>query len=416
MKRVLLIAFHFPPRALSSGVHRTLALVRGLSAHGWEPIVLTAGESAHQLGAVSVPASLPPSVVVRRTLALDAARHFAVFGRYPISLALPDRWASWQLTAVPAGIRLIKKFKPSVVYSTYPIATAHRIASHLQARTKVPWVADFRDPMIEHIDGCWYPANERIRQSRFIVEKKVAEAAVAASFCTESARSIFVDRFRESGISCKTEVIANGYDSEGFAAAEKLAPAKRDGVLHLVHSGTLYPGPDRDPSGMLRALASLRSSGTLPADLRVTLRATGFDSIYRPIVHSLHLEDIVALAPPLDYVAALREMLDADGLLLFQGRTSDPAIPAKAYEYLRAMKPILALGSFTGETARLLNDTGVGMIAPIEDPQEISQALNRFLERIRSQEHCVLTLADADRFSRTKQVQKFAELFDSSFH
>ena len=42
MKSVLLMAFHYPPCAGSSGVLRTLKYSRYLPNHGWRPIVLTA--------------------------------------------------------------------------------------------------------------------------------------------------------------------------------------------------------------------------------------------------------------------------------------------------------------------------------------------------------------------------------------
>ena len=40
-KRALLIAFHFPPQAGSSGIQRSLSFSRHLPANGWEPMVLT---------------------------------------------------------------------------------------------------------------------------------------------------------------------------------------------------------------------------------------------------------------------------------------------------------------------------------------------------------------------------------------
>jgi len=42
MKRVLMIAFHFPPLAGSSGIQRTLRFVQHLPALGWQPLVLSA--------------------------------------------------------------------------------------------------------------------------------------------------------------------------------------------------------------------------------------------------------------------------------------------------------------------------------------------------------------------------------------
>ena len=42
MKRVLLVAFHFPPYGASSGIQRTLRFVQHLPSLDWQPLVLTA--------------------------------------------------------------------------------------------------------------------------------------------------------------------------------------------------------------------------------------------------------------------------------------------------------------------------------------------------------------------------------------
>ena len=40
MKKVLMIAYHFPPLAGSSGIQRTLRFAQQLPERGWQPIVL----------------------------------------------------------------------------------------------------------------------------------------------------------------------------------------------------------------------------------------------------------------------------------------------------------------------------------------------------------------------------------------
>lgn len=68
------------------------------------------------------------------------------------------------------GLKMIKEFKPDVIWSTYPIATAHVIASALHRKTGIPWVADFRDPMAQ--DG--YPADPLTWQSHRDIEAQAA--------------------------------------------------------------------------------------------------------------------------------------------------------------------------------------------------------------------------------------------------
>lgn len=408
-RSVLLVAFHFPPCTGSSGLHRTVALSRHLPEYGWSPVVLTASPRAYAIRDAT--GDQPsPSLTVSRALALDTVRHLSIAGRYPRILALPDRWVSWVAGAIPSGLMLIARHRPKIIWSTYPIATAHLIGWALHRMTGVPWIADFRDPMVEFIDGTWYPLEPSTRRTRESVERRVARDACATTFCTAAARKIFVDRHGWNPDARLCEVIENGYDESDFAMAMKL-PSNHDGTgVHLVHSGTLYPGPDRDPVPLLQAVARLRERGHLPPRFRLTLRATGFDEVYRPVIEQLGLSDIVELGPPIPYHKALREMLDADGLLLVQGSTSNPAIPAKTYEYLRAAKPILALVASGGETESLLRRLRVGVTAPVTDVHAIERSLREFLDGIANGRVRVLTKAQTDAYSRRHRVGQFAEL------
>lgn len=409
-RSVLLVAFHFPPFGGSSGQHRTVAMARHLPEFGWTPLVLTASASAYPDRDQASVDALPTGLEVRRAPALDSARHLSLAGRYPRSLALPDRWVSWWPGAVVAGLRLIRRYRPQAIWTTYPLATAHLIGGTLQRLTGLPWIADFRDPMVEFLGGTWYPTDPAVRRARLFVERRVAARATAATFCTATARDIFMERHGWPAERCA--VIANGFDELEFEAAARLPSLRRPGRVHLVHSGTLYPGPDRDPTSLLTAVAALRTRGALPAGLRITLRATGFDAVYRPTLDRLGLADVVELAPALGHREALREVLDADGLLLFQGHTSNPAIPAKAYEYLRAGRPILALVAQDGETAGLLQRCGVGNFAPIDDPRRIEPVLEQFLASLATGTLRVLDQDESSRLSRRHRVAEAAALLD----
>src|SRR5262245_14053771 len=158
MRSLLMIAFHFPPLAGSSGIQRTLSFARHLPRLGWRPLILAAHPRAFSSVSDDQLADIPSEVVVERAFALDSSRHLAIAGRYPAFAARPDRWISWWLGAVPRGLTMIRRYRPAAIWSTYPIATAHKIASTLHRLSGLPWVADFRDPMTE--DG--YPADPKI--------------------------------------------------------------------------------------------------------------------------------------------------------------------------------------------------------------------------------------------------------------
>src|SRR5712664_704149 len=125
MSRVLMVAYHYPPCFGSSGIQRTLKFSRYLPDGGWDPIILTAHPRAYPDTNSAQLSEIPSGLPVHRAFALDAARHL-VFGRhYSRWLALPDRWGSWWPGGVVAGLRLVRRYRPAVLWSTYPIATAH---------------------------------------------------------------------------------------------------------------------------------------------------------------------------------------------------------------------------------------------------------------------------------------------------
>jgi len=114
----------------------------------------------------------------------------------------------------------------------------------------------------------------------------------------------------------------------------------------------------------------------------------------------------------LSFANALAEMLTVDGLLVLQAANCNDQIPAKAYEYLRAGRPLLALTDPIGDTADVIRRAGIDTIAPLDDSQAILAALIDFLQRI-EQGNAPLAnrqaVLDASRRGRTAQ---FARLLD----
>jgi len=112
------------------------------------------------------------------------------------------------------------------------------------------------------------------------------------------------------------------------------------------------------------------------------------------------------------YRQALQECADADGLLLFQAADCDKQIPAKAYEYLRIGKPILALTTHTGDTAALLREVGGATIVNIASEDEIYEGLSAFVDVLRVGTHPVPDANKIQRFTRQNQAGELAKVLD----
>ncbi len=414
MKRtVLLIAFHFPPVKGSSGVQRTLRFAQHLPRFGWRPIVLTITPRAYEATAAASGNEVPADLEVHRAFGLDAATNLSLFGRYPRSLALPDRWASWRPWGVRKALQVLRKSGVDAILSTFPIATAHHIGLEVARRTGLPWIAEFRDPMWQGD----YPPDPRVNRVWLELEGQIFARANAAVVTTPGALATYRERFPAFDAS-RLLLIENGYDEETFRRASESLPtrvapgADPTKPIRLLHSGLIYPS-ERDPTQLLDAIATLKRTGRLTADhLQLTLRASGNEAAFRRDLEARAITDIVRLEPAIDYLPALQEMLTADGLLILQAANCNAQVPAKLYEYLRAGRPILALTDAAGDTARTLENVGAALIAPLDSAAAIELALLRFVDEIRTDRWRRPSAATIARYSRESQTGQLAQLLD----
>lgn len=411
-RRLLAIAFHFPPIQGSSGVHRTLAFARYLKDFHWNTTVLTASPGAYSRIRAENEKLVPSFVEVVRAPAFDTVRHLSIGGRYSRWMALPDRWQSWIPCAVAAGLVTIGRQRPSAILSTFPIASAHAIGLALSRLSSVPWIADFRDPM----DQITYPTDPHVRSSYRWLEGKAFTHAARILVTTPGTADYYTKRYGRS-LGKKIRVIPNGFDEEAFPAnfsqnVPALMPAGNR-PLTLVHSGILYP-KERDPEPFLRALAQLRSSGMQGCDtIRIVFRGSAHADHFASLVSSLGLQDAVSFPPALPYREAIEEMLAADALLVFQADNCNAQIPAKVYEYLFSGRPIIGIADPEGDTGQLLTRLGATNVAKLESQQSIFDMLSRAIDGLRAGVFPLASRESVVALSRRARTAELAAVLDS---
>jgi hypothetical protein len=403
MKRVLMVAFHFPPLSISSGIQRTLKFATYLPELQWEPSVLTAHPRAYDTTADDQMSDIPEKLTVRRAFSLNTSRHLSIAGHHPVFLSLPDKWSTWWPGAVASGLRMIRQAKPDIIWSTYPIATAHLIGLTLHRLTGIPWVADCRDSITE--DN--YPRQKTVRRAYLWIEHQMVRHAARIVFTSPGTLELYAARYPDVPRE-RWAIVENGYDEGNFAAANGL-PGKKEptGRITLVHSGILYPS-ERDPTQLFDALAELKREGRIAASrICIRLRGTRYDHLFKAELERRGISDIVELAPPIGYEAALNEMLAVDGLVIVQASNCNHQTPAKLYEYFRARRPVLGLTDPKGDTAREMRKAGLDAISALDDKNAIKTTLLAFLEAVSTRSAAVASeraVIEASRQHRTAQL------------
>lgn len=396
-KTLLMVALDYPP-CQSAGVQRTYKFAQYLQSYGWDVVVLTVKEQVYERCDHS--AGTPEVLHVERCAAIDAARDLAWRGKYLGFSCVPDRWWSWALTAIPAGKKLIARFKPDVIWSTYPVSTAHFIAYRLQQSSGLPWIADYRDPL-----QCRYdPSARRYSGLAKWIEKQTIKHCSLAVFTTDNAAKLY-QRLYPQQLLRKFRVIENGFDEENFRqlAAGEPVSAER---FRLLHSGALY-GDGRDPTPIFRALSLLKQQGKLNAqNFVLSFRGCQAQPGIMALLSELAITELVEFLPGVSYLDSLTEMLSADALLLLQGPLFNNQIPSKLYDYIRAGRPILAMTPAQSATARALAAYPQQYCAMVAD--ELAAALAGLLDE--RTPAALVTPAQAAVYSRYSRTAELAAL------
>jgi len=409
-KKALFIAFHFPPIQGSTGVIRTLSFVNYLINYGWTPAVMSVLPFVYEKKNENNSSLLRKEVRLFRSIAFDAKTHFSFFKKYPDFLGLPDRWQSWIFFAFFDYFIRVKKWKPNVVISTYPIASAHWIGFFIHRLTGVPWVVDLRDPMTQ--DG--FPQDKLVYKSHLKLENKIFKHASLVIFTTQGTRSLYKQKYPMYPEN-RLLVISNGYDEDIFPKYVSTGGLRDTSVLKILHSGSLHL-EERNPYYFFKALSDLIKNNELSFKVEVIFRAAENHSVYEKMVNELDLMDTVYFLPPLSYIEAASELTSTDLLLLLQGDASKFQIPAKTYEYFYARKPILALTDPSSDTGILLNDLGYTCIANINDKDSIKSKIIQCINSIDDEYKSLPPREKISKYSRRELTRKLANELDALIH
>jgi len=408
-RRLLLVPFHFPPIQGSTGASRSFEFARWLPDYGWDVTVLTVSPRAYPKTSDDMDHLLPAEAKVVRAFALDASRHLAVAGRYFRWTSLPDRWSSWIISGVIKGLIQIFRERPDIIYTTYPTPSSHVIGLLLHMFTGIPWVAEFRDPMVEED----YPAAGRERNMRIRLENAVFRATSRLVAVTPSAAAYYEERSgRPPGYVVE---IPNGYSDSLTSIVERSAstgPDEKPARVKILHSGVLYEDV-RSPRELLLAIQDLVRDGAVNSnDVEFVFRGSGNEVGYNEYAAELGIESLVKFLEPISYTVAYEELAHADALLLMQGEQCNRQIPAKLYEYCALRKPILSLADPDGDTGRIVESLGLGRTVALEDRQSMRDHIPEFLAALSNGRASVLSESTVARMSRRARAEDLARVLD----
>jgi len=412
--KILLVTMYFPP-AGGGGVQRPLKFATHLPELGIETHVLAPDDPkwihrdeellppmlawvhrARYLG----PKGRKPAEELHGTTGLErAGKQLQLAGR---RLLVPDENVSWNLTAIPAAIRIARNEHIDVVLTTSPPSSVHLVGAAVKRATGARWVADLRDSVVAH------PHRDA---ERLLVRAKEQGEHAVAKLIGRSADAIvtvsdaIAEEMRARDPRGPVVTIANGSDFDDFAALEYT----RSDRLRITHAGSFFG--KRDPRPFLSAV---EQSGLDD----VVVRFLGdFRSTDREWAEQRQLGDRLELIPYAPRRRSLELQRDSDVLLLLipeAGGRGKGVLSGKVFEYLAAERPILAVVPPEGAAAELIRDAGAGVVVAPDDVEGMTAALRDLHGRWQagSLEAPPLSEEWRDRVSRRARVEELAQLLE----
>ena len=392
MKKVLIITYYWPPSG-GAGVQRWVKFVKYLREFGVEPIVFIP-ENPHypvlddsffkdipdNLEIIKFPIWEPYSIY-RKFLRMkknESVQHGFIKERKSSSIKdfislfirsnffIPDARKFWIKPSIKFLTSYFQENKPDVIVSTGPPHTTHLIAMGVKKKLGIPWIADFRDPWtgIDYFEQL--KLTSWARKKHFLLEKKVlssADKVIAIGWD-------LAEELQKKGAS-DVVVITNGFDGSDFIDTKKRQ--KTSDKFVLSHIGSL--NKDRNPEILWKALHELAEShGEFKDNLQINLVGK-VDYAVIESVRENNLENHLFRFEYVPHDQITEQYAQSDILLLLLNNTPNikGIVTGKLFEYIASQKPVLCIGSGSGDAARIIQETKSGQAFDFEDIEGIKE-------------------------------------------
>jgi len=260
-----------------------------------------------------------------------------------------------------------------IVISTNPIS-AHWGAMRVARKLRIPWIADFRDPLYTPGGKSLYNRIMAYWQDRICSR---ADAIIAVS---KGLREVLCQN-REAYLK-KTHVIYNGYDA---ADRPEATQERDDKFVRFVYTGILYTGK-RDLTPVFTALKALCDEGVVQKENLIFDYAGTEYEILRKQASQADMDCILRDHGFVSRSDSLKLQQNADVLVMatYNDEGNPGVMPGKLYEYMMFQKPILAVvsGQVRGsELKEVIEECDVGYCheTSFDEPAQLKAFLQELI-------------------------------------
>ncbi|MFQ3598161.1 MAG: glycosyltransferase [Chloroherpetonaceae bacterium] len=399
MKKLLIITYYFPPSG-GAGVQRVLKFVKYLREFDVEPVVLTVQDGDFPTRDESLTSDVPATIKIHRTKIFEPyalyrkltgkppdapvdvnnipkpgekrslAEHMAEFVRS--NFFIPDARIGWLPVAKKHALKIIAEEKIDCLYSSSPPYTTALIARTVAKKTRLPWIAGFRDPWTGFLSTpTRYGLAKKIDEQ---LERSVYQSCDILEVAWKGIGKDFQKKYPDIDAS-KIVHIENGFDAADIPSL--IFP--RNDRFTITYTGSMYG--KRSPKPFLDAVKSLIAQGKVDPK-KIKLNFIGrFGANLLPLFEDEGLYGAVEVKSYMPHAESVKELLKSDALLLVvdDAEGSEEIVPGKVYEYIGTSRPVITL-ALEGAIATLIRETNAGIVANFRNSSEIESAVLHYYD------------------------------------
>jgi len=421
MKRVLIIAYHYPPRP-GVASNRIGGLAKYLPAYGWESVILTTplneGNWAPYAKVVETSYTsvsdkiknifgMKTEVGLQQQLGIKQPGRNIFFNwciaKFKEIVDYPDEFRTWISIAVQEGKKLIKEEKIDAIISSSPPVSTHLIASQLSQEQQIPWIADLRD---------LWTQNHYYNYSylRLLFERALEYNTFRQASALVTVSEPLVENLKKIHQGKKVYCITNAFDTDEM----RVEDYKTEKFL-ITHTGQIYHNK-RNPLMLLEVIKELLKDGCIDKQ-KIELRFYGpYNYLLQKQIEEIGLTQQVFQHGIIKRELVLEKQRESSVLLLL--RWDDPnelgVYTGKLFEYLAARRNILSIGGPGGVVDSLLQSTNAGV--HVKNKRELKEILLRWYREFKQYGEPIYTPVQKNvmEYTQVNMAKKFAEVLNAN--
>ena len=383
MKRLLLVAPHFPPSNLA-GVHRSRLFAQHLPDFGWEPIVVSVHPDYYEEHLDPYLEELLPNWLRVEHVRALPTRPFRLIGDIGIRGFLP---------MLQRLIAIIDREGADFILIPIPSNYAALLGPLIYHLRGIPFGIDYIDPWVYQPTG-----NENLKGRLSLALAQLLEpiAVRDAALITGVAEGYYrpvLERNPHLQQQVITTAMPYGGEVRDHEAVRNLGllptlfPSDHK-KFRLVYAGAMLPHAFSPLEHFCAVIADNRShfadvefhfigTGTSPDD------PEGYN--VQPVAARYGLDKTIIHEHParISYLDVLAHLNAANAVFIL-GSTEPHYTPSKIYQGVLARKPIFALLHQTSTACTVLHNTGAGQVLEFNGEHDVERIEREFMDRFQS--------------------------------